>query len=224
MEGPKIICISDTHGKHGRTELDIPNGDILIHAGDFTSMGTKYQTEVFIEWFGLLPHKHKVLIAGNHDWLAQQKPPELLYMCQMAGITYLDHKSCEIEGIKIFGSPWTPAFCNWAFNYKRGEQAIKIWNVIPDDTNVLITHGPPYGIHDYVEGGAKQSRWNTEDNVGCKDLLNRINQLKDLRLHVFGHIHCGRGLLDNGRITFINAAVLGEDYQPYTVKAFTYNY
>lgn len=222
----KIIAISDTHGKHGRAEIEVPEGDVLIHGGDFTSMGTEYQVELFLRWFDQLPHRYKIVIPGNHDWLCQRKPAKiremLLGMCK-GNVIYLDHTWCNIDGVKIFGSPWTPAFCNWAFNYDR-KMGEEVWKDIPDDTNILITHGPPYGIMDYVEGGAKQTSWNDDDHVGCKALLNRVNQLKDLRLHIFGHIHAGRGVLENGKITFINASVLGENYQPYAVKAFEYNY
>lgn len=222
MEGLKIVCISDTRGKHNRVEIDVPDGDILLHAGDFSSMGTVYQTKLFIDWFDSLPHRYKVFIAGNHDWIAQNDSIELAAMLADTNITYLKHQSTVIEGIKIFGSPWQPAFCNWAFNYPR-EAGEKIWRDIPDDTNILITHGPPFGIHDYVEGGSRSS-WNDSDNVGCKALLNRINQLEHLKLHVFGHIHCGRGYLENGKTTFINASVLTDAYQPYSNKAFIYNY
>lgn len=225
MDGLKIVCISDTHGKHSNDELDLPDADCIIHAGDFTSTGTAYQAELFLSWFDKLPYKKKILCAGNHDWLCQRDPIafiKLLHNCN-SQIIYLNHSSCNIEGVNIFGSPWTPAFYNWAFNYNR-EIGEKLWKAIPDNTNILITHGPPYGIHDYVEGAAKQSSWNNDDHVGCKALLERINQLKDLRLHVFGHIHCGRGYLENGKTTFINASVLSEDYQPYAVKGFIHNY
>lgn len=226
MEELKIVLISDTHGKHSRTEIDIPDGDMIICAGDVCSHGTLYEVERFICWFSSLPHKYKVFIAGNHCWPMQRIPEkvnDLLLKHSKSEIIYLNHNSCEVESIKIFGSPWSPAFYDWAFNYDRKEGEY-LWKAIPDDTNILITHGPPYGILDYVEGGSKQSSWNDDDHVGCKALLNRVNQLKDLRLHVFGHIHCGRAVLENGKITFINASVLDEAYQPYTTKAFTYNY
>lgn len=223
MEGPRIVCISDTHGRHHRAEVDVPDGDIVIHAGDFSSMGTEYQTEVFVDWFKSLPHRHKILICGNHDWIGEKDGKRLIKMLAGTGISYLCHEPCEIEGIKIFGSPWSPAFHNWAFNYDRmhGEY---MWKSIPDDTNILITHGPPFGILDHVPGGARQSSWNTSDHVGCEALLNRINQLEQLRLHVFGHIHCSRGILEVGKKTFINASVLNDGYLPYTEKAFIYNY
>jgi Icc-related predicted phosphoesterase len=207
----KIVCISDTHNKHRM--MDIPNGDILIHAGDISSKGEKAQITDFIDWFISLPHKHKVFIAGNHDitfdknknnginydWLIDilSNLPE--------NIHYLENESIEIGGLKIFGSPITPWFHGeyWAFNKYRGNDIESVWNNIPVDVDILVTHGPPFGILDYANFSSK--------NVGCEDLWNKINIIKP-KIHIFGHIHEGYGMIYRGETIFINASQLDENY------------
>lgn len=217
MEGLKIILISDTHTKH---RIPLPEGDMIIHAGDVCSHGTIYEVEIFLKWFSLLPYKYKIFIAGNHCFPFEREPERVTELLkQYPDIIYLEESGVEIEGTKIWGSPWTPEFFDWAFNYPR-EQAAKCWDKIPLDTNILITHGPPYGIMDDVGS----TRYNPDSHVGCKVLLDKINELKDLRLHVFGHIHCGRGILEVGKTTFCNASILNDDYQYYDSEPFIYNY
>lgn len=196
----RIVCISDTHGGHFR--VDIPNGDILIHAGDVSLNGTAQQIQCFLDWFSMLPHKHKVFIAGNHDWLAERNN-ELFRSMIPENVIYLEDSGCEIEGLKFWGSPASPTFYDWAFNYDRGREISKVWSLIPDDVDVLITHGPPEGILDHVRGR----------RVGCADLEQRIRQLRNLKLHVFGHIHEGHGEVDCNGVTYINASVLDEMYR-----------
>lgn len=210
----KIVCISDTHGQ----PVVVPDGDMVIHAGDVSSEGRVNEVIKFLKWFSGLPHKYKICIAGNHDFLFQRNPLLIKsLLVDYPGITYLEQSSCEIEGIKIFGSPWTPKFFNWAFMYAR-QDANDYWEKIPPDTNILITHGPPYGILDLVDNNL-----NDDKHVGCKSLLRKLDDLPDLKLHVFGHIHSGRGELYNGK-TFINAACLDEDYLPVRVAPFIFNY
>lgn len=210
----KIIFISDTHGQN-ISPINIPNGDILIHCGDISSLGGKQQVEEFIDWFTNLPHKHKVFIAGNHEITFDvnknngTKPDWLLKLLLNLpyNIHYLENSSITIENINIYGSPISPWFYGerWAFNKHQGNDIKKVWDKIPNDTDILITHCPPFGILDY----AKYSR----KNVGCEELLIKVNQLKP-KIHAFGHIHEGYGTHTNeNNITFINASLLNENYE-----------
>lgn len=194
-----LVLISDTHGIHDPAR--IPEGDILIHAGDISEAGELYEVAAFNEFLGSLPHRHKILIAGNHDFLFEQQPKEA--QTEITNAIYLMDSSVETEGIKFYGSPWQPWFHDWAFNLQRGEELRRVWAKIPSDTDVLITHGPPAGIGDRV--------W-TGENVGCEDLRDRVLSLRP-RLHVFGHIHEARGIWHTEGITFVNASMLGSEEQ-----------
>ena len=200
----KLVCISDTHSLHRRIP-DIPDGDVLIHAGDCLGQGTLENVRDFNDWLGTLPHRHKIVVAGNHDW-AFQETPELARQALTEAI-YLEDSGVEIEGVRFWGSPWTPVFMNWAFMLQRGESLYEKWQLIPDNTDVLITHGPPKGIGDEVMLGSNAL------NVGCEQLLDRIQQLL-LKAHVFGHIHEGYGEYLQGETRLINASTCNERYMP----------
>lgn len=195
----KIVCLSDTHTRHKK--LVVPDGDVLVHTGDFCSQGKVWEWTDFFRWFSGLPHKHKLFIAGNHDLTFEQvqQPP-----MRLNGVDYLMDSSIEIDGVKFYGAPWTPRFFDWAFNVDRGDPIGEKWKLIPDDTNVLLTHGPPFGILDLVPRG---------ERVGCERLRQRVDELPNLKLHVFGHIHYSYGMtLREGR-TFVNAANCTEQYE-----------
>lgn len=200
----KIICISDTHS-HDLRDLNIPDGDVLIHAGDATGLGTISELAKFNHQLGCLPHKHKIIIPGNHDWLYERDWG--LATAIITNATVLRNSGIVINGVKFWGSPVTPRFCDWAFNFERGADIKRFWDIIPANTNVLITHGPPKYLLDQLPNG---------QHVGCEDLLNRIQGLLNLKLHVFGHIHHGYGLYKSVSLgtTFINASICTEDYQP----------
>lgn len=204
----KIVCLSDTHNAHN--EIAVPDGDLLIHAGDAVTSGTINELQNFIKWFDGLPHKRKVLIAGNHDWAFQLQPDKALELIPPS-IVYLQDSWVEIDGFKIYGSPWQPRFFDWAFNLMRGAELAEKWAMIPDDINILITHGPPNGILDEVP------RQFGIENTGCEELRKRVDTLaaKDhLKLHIFGHIHCGYGKKEVNGVTFINASNCDEQYTP----------
>lgn len=201
----KVVLISDTHGAHRCVE--VPKGEILIHAGDSMSDGWDWnELKDFIQWYGEQPHKHKILIAGNHDWLFEKYPEEVQTMCRDNGIIYLFDSSVSIGKLKIYGSPWQPEFCNWAFNVPRGIQIQHKWKLIPDDVDILVTHGPPYGKRDWVHSVRRPQ------NLGCLELANKVEEVKPL-LHVFGHIHGGYGITEGSTI-FVNAAIMDESYRP----------
>ena len=198
----RLVLISDTHGRHDQIE-SLPDGDILIHGGDFMNSGL-YPEEVFSfnRWLSKLPIKHRVVCGGNHDRLFQRTPELALQF--LTECTYLENTGVTIDGVSIWGSPYTPEFLNWAFMYPRGPTANQYWDQIPAGLDVLITHGPPYGILDQATPGG--------EHLGCTELLKAV-QAKKPKVHVFGHIHGGAGTFENGDTRFINAAYLNERYQ-----------
>lgn len=206
----KIVVFSDTHG--GQRKVLLPEGDLLIYAGDMTVDGRRSRVIDFLKWLGRQPHPHKILIAGNHDFFFEEQPPSEINLLIPAGVTYLEDSGTTVNGIKIWGSPITPWFHNWAFNRQPGPDIQRHWDLIPGDTDILITHGPPYGILDKTTGGL---------HVGCPDLLKKVQEITP-RLHIFGHIHEAAGITQHGATTFINASILDERYhvknQPVVVE------
>ena len=175
-------------------QLPIPEGDILIHAGDMTQTGALEDVSNFNQFLGTLPHRHKVVIAGNHDFCFESEPD--LAMSLLTNCIYLQDQAITLDGIKFYGSPWQPWFFDWAFNLERGPDIKAKWDLIPIDTNVLITHGPPFGHGDLTF---------RDERAGCLDLLEAVERLKP-RLHIFGHIHEGAGMTTNSDTTFLNAS------------------
>lgn len=202
---PRLVCISDTHNRHA--SLIVPDGDILIHAGDATIRGTPPEVEEFLVWFSALPHRHKIFVAGNHDWLFEIDNRFARLLVAGYGIKYLQDSYVEIEGLKFYGSPWQPRFFDWAFNLNRGAEIAEKWKLIPADADVLITHGPPHGILDEVP------RAFFVENTGCEELRKKVETIKP-KVHVFGHIHCGYGATEMFGTKFINASTCDEEYQP----------
>ena len=220
----KITVISDTHNKHKKITQDLPGGDILIHAGDISSMGYEHEIREFCKWFNNLDnYTHKIFIAGNHDWGFQDKPIKVKEILDFYGnITYLQDDFIYIGDdsqnlIKIYGSPWQPRFYNWAFNADPGDDIQQHWDKIPSDTDILITHGPAFGYLDTVVGKG-------HENLGCENLVRKIAEIKP-KIHVCGHIHTGYGYKTNfdGNTHFFNASILDERYI-YTQKPMTFEW
>ena len=207
----RLTFISDTHTKHEKLNGFLPGGDILLCAGDISSRGYKTELENFFKWFdGIDNYDHKIFIAGNHDFGFQDEPETIKGL--LTGYKTIDYLQDEYLGIqdgdepelKIWGSPWQPEFHNWAFNLPRGEKIKEKWDLIPDDVDILITHGPAFGKLDYVPYDGL--------NVGCEELLKRIEEVKP-KIHLFGHIHEGSGYVFDGNTHYINAAVLNGRYE-----------
>ena len=199
----RLVLISDTHCQLSKMEL--PDGDLLIHAGDLTYQGNITEVAQESKALNKLISKYTrgiILTAGNHDLMAERNPQ--LFRDMMGDVKVLIHESAEIEGIKIFGSPYTPWFHNWAFNVDRAELN-SYWDQIPTDTNILVTHGPPMGILDMTPRG---------EAVGCSDLYIKTQSLPDLSHHIFGHIHEGYGTKQVGKVTYINASSCNGQYKP----------
>lgn len=192
----RFVAISDTHGRH--SALRVPDGDVLLFAGDMCERGTLREIESFADFLSSLPHKHKVVIAGNHDFPFQRTPESARAI--MRSFTYLEDSGTEVEGCKIYGSPWQPEFYDWAFNLPRGKALEEIWAKIPEDTDVLITHGPPFGVLDTTHDGRR---------VGCEALAERRRGL-NLKVHVFGHIHEGYGQQACRQCCSLNASIFDQ--------------
>jgi Icc-related predicted phosphoesterase len=214
-----ITFISDTHGKHNQLNKDLPGGDILIHAGDFMNGGYDFEEATdFLEWFNSIDNYiDKIFIAGNHDrifeniphWVEKTLPeyPTIDYLQDEEWVDYNDGPNGDIseENIRIYGSPWQPEFYSWAFNLPRyGDEMKAKWDAIPNNTDILVTHGPAFGYLD-VPGFGHST------HVGCEMLRYRVDEFKP-KIHVFGHIHGSAGYYFNGHTHFINASVLDERY------------
>lgn len=196
----RIVVVSDTHFMHGR--VDIPDGDVFVHCGDCLGHGALEELEALDDFLGQLPHRHKILIAGNHDWCFEREPEAARRL--VGNAIYLEDEAIELDGIKFYGSPWQPWFCDWAFNLQRGEPLRKVWAKIPEDTDVLITHGPPHGVLDRTISG---------EPVGCEELIGRVRAVKP-KLHLFGHIHEGYGHEELDGTVFVNASTCNVRYDP----------
>jgi Icc-related predicted phosphoesterase len=194
----KIAFFSDTHSMHHR--LQVPDADVLVFAGDM--IGNDEPPSYFDAWLSELPHAHKLVIAGNHDWCFEKQDGRKL----LKHAVYLQDSAVEIGGLKFYGSPWQPEFCDWAFNLPRGRELAKKWKMIPSDTDVLITHCAPHGVLDRTEQG---------DITGCEDLLKRVKKVKP-KVHVFGHVHEGYGSIihPDFETLFVNASVCDARYRP----------
>jgi len=216
----KITFLSDTHTRQGLIPMeDLPGGDILIHAGDIMNSGyNKNDIFDFLYWYDSIPgYDKKIFIAGNHDRMFENNPEEVKEILkQYSNIIYLQDELYEIydletdKSIKIYGSPWQPTFFNWAFNLPRkGPGLMSKWQAIPQDIDILITHGPAFGFVDTVAG-------RPYENLGCELLAERIPETK-VKIHVCGHIHSGYGIKTSYGTHYINASVLDEQYE-YTQK------
>ena len=196
----RIVIISDTHSRHRQMARAVPDGDILIHAGDFTNCGRVSEVQEFNDWFTSLPHPHKIVIAGNHEVPFDPKVrgrgrfqkatahPELHKIktfLDESKCVYLEDSAVEVAGIKFYGSPHQPAYGQgWAFNMERNSEEIRAkWAAIPDGTDILVTHGPPLGFLDQCSNG---------DRAGCEDLLREVIGRIKPKYHVFGHVHEGK--------------------------------
>ena len=198
-----ITFISDTHGLHYR--LNLSGGTVLVHSGDITEYGTDEEVIDFLDWFCWQPYLYKIFIGGNHDLYLEAMNKSDRRKLIPSNVIYLQKSGIEIEGLKFWGSPVTPRFLGMAFNVRAGEEIKRNWQMIPADTDILITHGPPHGILD--------------NEMGDEELLSQIQEIKP-RIHCFGHIHGTSGVQILNGTTFINSAMVNfpdplkmEDYR-----------
>jgi hypothetical protein len=225
----RITLISDTHGKHRLLDKDLPGGDLLLHAGDFMNGGHDFEEATsFLEWFNKIDnYTDKIFIAGNHDRVFENTPqwvetnlakyPTIDYLQDNSWVDYADGPNGDFpeDNVRVYGTPWQPEFCRWAFNLPRNGDAMKErWDAIPDNTDILITHGPAFGHLD-IPGGQNI-------RVGCEMLRHRVDTIRP-KIHVFGHIHGSWGHYFDGHTHFFNASVLDESYR-YTQAPWTFDW
>jgi len=201
----KLVCISDTHGDH--QQVTVPAGDVLIHAGDVTAHGTERDLQDFLKWFGSQPHQHKLFVAGNHDLFLENSPKRTQALADRAGVVWLNDSGTLIDGGHFWGSPITLRFHDWSFMRNPGADIQRHWEKLPDNTDVLITHGPPHGILDRV-----QRADGSEERTGCPQLLAKILEVQP-KLHVFGHIHEEYGVDLKHDIDFLNVSTMNQFYR-----------
>jgi predicted phosphodiesterase len=197
----RFVAISDTHGQH--QALELPEGDVIVHAGDVSARGRRDEIVDFLSWYARTPFRHRVLIAGNHDFFFEDASADEVAALIPAEVIYLNDSGLTLEGVKIWGSPIQPWFHDWAFNRQRGAPIREHWDLIPSSLDLLITHGPAFGLLD---------RTVSLMNVGCEDLLEAIARTRP-KVHLCGHIHEAYGQVERDGIVFINASVLDFRYR-----------
>lgn len=206
----RLVCISDTHGKHHK--LDLPDGDLLIHAGDFTSLGELTEVYSFANWLKDQPHEKKIVVAGNHDKCLSRRAGQENLMAKVSlneeGIYYLEDQSVDIANKKIYGTPWSLQFGNWAFMGSE-ERLSMAYEKIPDDVDIVVSHGPPYGILDELERPLPGE----DPNAGSKSLKKKIDNIRP-DIVVFGHVHEAYGEFKDSNAHYINASICNLDLNP----------
>lgn len=201
----RIVAMADTHLAH--EGLVVPDGDVLVHAGDMLQHGSLDELARAADFLRALPHRSKIIVPGNHEVCLERQPAEARAL--LDGFVYLEDEAATVEGLVFYGSPWQPKFRIWAFGATRGAELASKWAKIPDRLDVLVTHGPPFGFGDRIVWKDKERR------VGCADLLARVREVKP-RLHLFGHIHQDPGRWDSEGTTFANVTT-NEGASPVTV-------
>jgi len=191
-----LVILGDTHELH--REIDVPAGDLLIFTGDLTMFSKSMAAiEDFDNWLGELPHRWKLVVPGNHEFFLEADPHR---RSMISNASVLIDEAVTIAGLKIYGSPMTPLY-GGAFGKSSPADRARHWAKVPADTNILITHGPPFGILDLSPG--------QPERMGDPELLTRVRELRSLRLHSFGHVHGGYGTLEKDDVVFVNAALMG---------------
>ena len=188
----RIVAVADTHTFEEDLK-DVPDGDVFVHAGVMVRGGSLEEMEAVAAWISALPHEHKVIVAGNHDWCFDRDRAKTLALFS-GNVTYLQDEEATIGGVRFWGSPWQPAFNDWAFNLPRGQALAQKWELIPDGVDVLVTHGPPAGYGDSSGMVGRQ---------GCEDLIREVRRAAP-KLHMFGHIHQDGGVWQEGETLFAN--------------------
>jgi len=191
----RLVLLSDTHGNH--RNVQVPEGDLLIHAGDFTWLSRSMrEVSDFNRWLGELPHRHKIVVPGNHEFFLESDPSK---RSMLSKALVLIDEAIEIDGLRIWGSPVTPLY-GGAFGMSSAADRKRLYANIPDDLDVLITHGPPFGILDMMP--------NCSLHTGCRELFDAVIRVKP-KVHVFGHLHGAHGIFQTKNTIYVNAALCG---------------
>ncbi len=190
----RLVCLSDLHDK--KINIPIPHGDVLVVAGDICKRGSLQEIDRFDRFLADLPHPYKLVVAGNHDWPFARVPVDRAGSLLTHGL-YLQDSAIEINGVKFWGAPWQRRYFDGAFDLNQRQELVDKWNKIPCDTDVLITHTPPYGILDRTRRGK---------HIGCKELAKAIQLIKP-KIHIFGHVHESAGMIYDVDSIFVNASL-----------------
>ncbi len=204
----KIVALSDTHTMQNK--IEIPDGEILIHAGDAGNLGKFEEYYEIGRWFESLKDRfqYRIIVPGNHDQAFQNNAENVLRQWFDDDVICLIDDEVQLFGYKFYGCPWMPQFYNWAFMMPESELAA-VYAKIPDDTEILITHSPPFGILDKPAGNGFESH----RRCGSQALYDRVKQLPKLKHHIFGHLHYSYGTEKIGDVSFHNVASLNENYR-----------
>lgn len=195
----RFVIISDTHNLHEKVQL--PKGDVLVHCGDALLVGDFKEYAIFSNWFNSVQgYELKIFVPGNHDLYVEEN--QSLARSMMPNVKTLIDESLWINGLAIYGAPWTHNLKYWAFY--GGPDIREKWNKIPSDTDILITHSPAYGVLDKLYNG---------EHIGCMNLMRRLADLK-IRYHFHGHIHENYGIQKRVDGLSINAASCDDKYRP----------
>ncbi len=196
----RIVIISDTHNLHGK--LGVMRGDVLIHCGDGLNgfQQSRQSVEDMDDWFGRQEFDRIFYVGGNHDFELEDRVRAGLPALRNAD--FLQDEPRQYSGVIFYGAPWIPELNGSAFYLPNAEISAK-WDLIPDDTNVLITHTPPKNVLDQNRHG---------EHCGCPELQRRLIDLKP-RIHCFGHIHASGGKVDHRGTTFVNASMVNSQYR-----------
>lgn len=201
----RIVAFADTHQFH--EDLTLPPGDVLVCAGDVCRAGTRPELDRFLAWFAAAPHRHKVLVPGNHDGCLERPAQREAVQRACPWLHLLIDDGITLDGVTFWGSPWTPTFHDWAFMLPRGAALAARWARIPAGVDVLVTHGPPQRVLDDVSAyrgvGAGDDIDDDDRFAGCADLRARVAVVRP-RVHLFGHIHAARGAVDADATRFVN--------------------
>lgn len=214
----RVVAISDTHNLHEHLDKEdgVPDGDILIHAGDFTNHGTPDEVRAFVEWFARKPHRHKILVAGNHERCLDFRSSiydSVVYEMVRAhpGFTYLENSTVVVNGLTVYGSPCTPTGKAFCLEFDLEKDAV--YSLIPPRVDILVTHTPPYGMLD-------KGSW--EPHIGCDVLMvhikDRLVPARRLRAHVFGHCHESPGMVLADGVKFINASTVNDNHDVHAIR------
>lgn len=207
----KLVAISDIHSQS--YDVNIPDGDILVIAGDLCAYGNISELIVLNDWLRTLPHKRKIITAGNNDKYIFDCPYDAKKILTHGELYLHEPFQFEVDG-KIFNgfaSPYSKEFGNWYFMHHDNSEGERLWSQVPDDTDLLVTHGPPYGLLDKL--APQYIRRGEDSNVGSTTLLKAVKRVNPA-IHIFGHIHSRQGVIRNGNTVFVNAALCNEQYRP----------
>ncbi|MCC7071871.1 MAG: metallophosphatase domain-containing protein [Deltaproteobacteria bacterium] len=206
----RLVLLADTHTFQADLAGKIPDGDLLVHAGDLGRAGDAEELAEVAAWLRSQPHRHKLVVPGNHDALFEDDPTRAREIFD--GLVVLIDEEATVGGLRVYGSPWTPRYHSWSFMKERGAPLAAVWAKIPAGLDLLITHGPPKGVLDDASS-YRGGTWAGPELAGCEDLARRV-ELTRPRVHAFGHIHGRQGVVEKNGTRFVNCTTSECEHAP----------